>query len=150
MLEPAVIYTDGSCSGNPGVGGWAFFVASRGCWSSGKADTTNNEMELKAIYEAMNYCVRNGVKEATIHSDSAYCINGYNNWMHNWRNNFWRTSSNKRIKNKDLWVDVYLLSKEVNINFVKVKGHSGNPGNDFVDRKAVEAMNKVKNRLQKA
>ena len=139
------IYTDGACSGNPGPGGWAFFVVGIGCWSYGSKHTTNNEMELTAIVKAIEWCVAERFDSVEILSDSAYCINGATQWLNNWVHNHWRTSSGSRIKNCELWQQYHRLvyKNNINVTFTKVKGHSGDVGNDYVDKKAKEAMEKV-------
>lgn len=100
--------------------------------------TTNNEMELKAVYEALTWLSKlNEPYDVTVMVDSAYVVNGYTQWMHNWKKNMWRTSSGGRVKNKQLWHDVYHLSKELEkthtLTFQKVKGHSGHPMNEAAD-----------------
>ena len=145
-----VVYTDGACKGNPGSGGWAYVCLFNGkphmIASGHKDDTTNNCMELTAIYKALNYIKKyNGVYHFNIEyfficSDSAYCINAINqNWIENWKRNGWKTNKNIEIKNKDIWEKVYNLLKEFgNVKFVKVKAHNGVNGMRLQTRKQVK------------
>lgn len=151
----AIIYTDGACSGNPGPGGWAFVIKMgkiKTNYSGCAKITTNNAMELTAIYRALKYVYdyskmwRNPIKSVVIRSDSAYCLNSINrNWYIVWKANEWRTKENKNIKNRDLWilVDDYinkLKDQKTNIFFEKIKGHSGIELNELVDRLAKDAI----------
>ena len=137
------IYTDGACSGNPGVGGWGAIIINNNSslkyLSGGSFDTTNNQMELKATIEALK-CL----SEASIinlYTDSQYVKKGIEEWIINWKKNGWRTSSKKQVKNKSLWIE---LEKEIarhRINWCWVKGHSGNKFNEEADslaRKFIE------------
>lgn len=145
------IYTDGACKGNPGPGGWAYVCLFNGrphiIVSGHKDKTTNNCMELTAIYKALNYVKKyNGVYHFNIEyfyicSDSAYCINAINQkWIDNWEKNNWRTNKNIEIKNKELWESVYKLLKEFkNVKFIKIKAHNGVKWNEIADKKASDA-----------
>ena len=137
------IYTDGACSGNPGVGGWGAIIINNNSslkyLSGGSFDTTNNQMELKATIEALK-CL----SEASIinlYTDSQYVKKGIEEWIINWKKNGWQTSSKKQVKNKSLWIE---LEKEIarhRINWCWVKGHSGNKFNEEADslaRKFIE------------
>lgn len=150
------IFTDGACSGNPGPGGWAAAYASENGISKihgGKDLTTNNEMELTAVVEALEYYLDKyifyEVNLIEIHSDSAYVVNAINqNWVEQWRKNGWiTTTKGKPVKNYRLWkrlqqVISYLNWCNVVVRFVKVKGHSGNELNEMVDQLAKEEINK--------
>lgn len=133
-------YTDGACRGNPGPGGWAWAVAPDGepCGFGGEARSTNQRMEIRAALEAM----RSLAGELTIVSDSTYVVNCIRNrWYVKWLANGWVNSQRKPVANIDLWkpfVDLY-MSRRDEIAFEWVKGHSGNPMNDLVDRLAVAA-----------
>lgn len=128
------IYTDGSCKGNPGIGGWGAIMECNGRTKSifgGEIDTTNNRMELTAAIKALE--ALNKPCSVTIHSDSAYVVEGASKWLERWVNNGWKGAKNKPIKNKDLWEG---LSKAVvphNVKWVWVKGHSGIQGNEMAD-----------------
>lgn len=137
------VYTDGACSGNPGRGGWGWHIegtTNRFC--GGKAHTTNNEMELMAIFYAIRYCVENVIGKVYIHSDSIYCIKGIMEWMPNWKKKGWRTSGNGEVKNLILWknIDSLLQSNPDKFVFIKVKGHSGIAGNELADTLANKGM----------
>ena len=148
----AVFYTDGACSGNPGPGGWAYVrlrSADSGykteIASGGKESTTNNEMELTAVYKALVKAYKEGIKQVTIYCDSAYVVNAITKgWLLNWSDNGWRTKEDKDIKNKHIWEKMYKLVYErgMYINMVKVKGHKGDPLNELADREAVKAKQK--------
>jgi len=134
------VYTDGACRGNPGPGGWAWAVAPDGSPSAwgGEARSTNQRMEIRAALEAM----RTLPGELVVVSDSTYVVNCVRNkWYASWLKNGWRNSQKKPVANVDLWqpfVELY-LSRQREITFEWVKGHSGNPMNDLVDRLAVVA-----------
>lgn len=134
------IYTDGSCLGNPGPGGYGavmIFNQHRKEISQGFKNTTNNRMELLAAIEALVSLSEKCTVSLT--TDSQYVKNGINQWIHNWRKNGWRTSDKKAVKNSDLWKR---LDEQVNRHDVKwfwVKGHSGHPENERCDDLARQA-----------
>ncbi len=135
------IYTDGGCRGNPGLGSWAMVVYQqvghakyhKGNKTGYSAYTTNNEMELTAVVQAVNWAIRGRLTEIEIFTDSAYVCNGFNQWMEGWKKRMWKTSSGGRVKNLELWRDLYHSSKKLNITLTKVKGHSGDEGNEKAD-----------------
>ena len=125
-MQKVTIYTDGACSGNPGPGGWAAVLIcgdNKKEISGGSKNTTNNIMELTAILEALK-----ALKiecEVELYSDSAYCVNSFNQgWIYNWIKKGWKTSDGKEVKNKEIWKEIYSLTKKHKVNFNKVKGHS--------------------------
>lgn len=146
-----VVYTDGACRGNQSnlnVGAWAFYIAYNGqvyknCYAV--RNTTNNIMEMTAIIQALRSIdpsLRNLPIE--VYSDSNYCIQGLNTWRHGWKKKGWRKSDNKPVENMDLWKELDgLTSMFPNIRFIKVKGHSGNVGNEEVDRLCNVAMDRL-------
>ena len=144
------IYTDGSCSGNPGPGGSAFLVVKQGEIVYNRLfsfkSTTNNFCELFAVLEAIRYAIDNNIIECQILSDSKYVVNGINEWMLKWIDNNWKGSSGHEIKNVDIWKNVSLLwgiSKSLtNISIHYVKGHSTDEFNKIVDKMAKEATKK--------
>ncbi len=140
--KPVIIYTDGACSGNPGPGGWGYYLHYKGAektMSGGAGDTTNNRMELTAAIEALNALTR--PCHVTLHTDSSYVKNGIQKWMDNWKARGWRTASKKPVKNEDLWRALDEASnRHTDIKWVWVKGHSGNPGNEKADELANEGM----------
>ncbi|MEJ7585738.1 MAG: ribonuclease H [Acidimicrobiales bacterium] len=135
---PAVVYTDGACSGNPGPGGWAW-AEPGGPWATGRElRTTNQRMEIAAAFAAA--VAHPGSVE--IVTDSTYVKNCFDNrWYVKWMSNGWRNSQRKLVANRDLWepfIDLY-LARPGEISFRWVKGHSGDQMNDLVDRLAVSA-----------
>ena len=137
MKSSITIYTDGACKGNPGEGGWGAYIE----YNNEKVklygyetETTNNRMEITAAIEALRYIkVKSNI---VIYTDSKYLMNGINTWIHDWKKNNWRTSSNKGVKNVDLWKIIDELNSNHSIKWSWVKGHSGNPGNDMADELA--------------
>jgi ribonuclease HI len=135
MIE---VYTDGACAGNPGPGGWAWAVAPHGepCGSGCAAHTTNQRMELQAVLEA----IRSFDEPLTIVSDSTYVVHCFRDrWWVKWKANGWKNSKKEPVANTDLWMPLVDLVVERQPAFRWVKGHSGNPMNDLVDRLAVAA-----------
>jgi len=136
------IWTDGSCLGNPGPGGWAF-VATDGTKtaerSGGEECTTNNRMELMAVIRALASVK---TREVEIHTDSQYVKNGMQSWMKNWKKNNWRTADKKPVKNQDLWQALDARASEFKIHWVWVRGHSGDEMNERADELARTAAEK--------
>jgi len=134
------IYTDGSCLGNPGVGGWALYCPSTGVEKVGThPHTTNNQMEMRAILEALQI---EGVTK--IVTDSNYCKQGVTTWSKKWERNGWRTATGGAVKNVDLWKQIIALKGRV--EFEWVKAHSVNPHNQKVDKLAHDAAEALKNK----
>lgn len=134
------IYTDGSCLSNPGKGGWAAFIVSKGYIKGSKELSTNNEMELTAIVQALKWCIKEGIYEVEFLTDSNYCLQGATKWLSNWIKRHWRTSSGGPVKNMNLWREYLKYSHQMNkIKFTKVAAHTGDAGNEFADKKAKEA-----------
>lgn len=131
------ICTDGGCRGNPGLGAWAMVVfkgySNLGSKSRTIPHTTNNYCELYAIHEAILWAIKANLPEIEILTDSAYCCNGFNQWMHGWKNKGWRTSTNSPVKNVELWKEIYNNSTKLKVTLTKVKGHSGHEGNELAD-----------------
>ena len=109
------IYTDGGCSGNPGPGGWAYLILKDGEFilekSGGEALTTNNKMELSAVISSLSFLYENGIREASLYTDSQYVKNGITNWIFSWKKNGWRTSQKGEVKNKEYWVKLDELTQ---------------------------------------
>lgn len=129
------IYTDGACKGNPGPGGWGALINEDGNTKEifgGETNTTNNRMEILAVIMALNEVV-SSKNEITVFTDSKYVQNGINVWILKWKNNGWKTSNKKEVKNRDLWIELDILNEKLNINWIWVKGHSGHPENDRAD-----------------
>ena len=137
------IYTDGSCIGNPGKGGWAAIIIENGkrkIISGSESYTTNNRMELIAVIKALNAVKK---KQLTIITDSLYVKNGIEVWIYKWKKNGWITADKKSVKNKDLWLKLDKLEKNKKIKWEWVKGHSSDNLNNKVDeiaRKKAESV----------
>lgn len=134
------IYTDGSCKGNPGPGGWAVIVVedSRIVKKLGGFEkmTTNNRMELLAGIEALRL-VQDG-ESAVIFTDSTYLKLGITQWLPNWKQKNWKTANKKSVKNQDLWqvLDQFAMANQLNhsrIQWWYITGHSGNIYNELCD-----------------
>jgi ribonuclease HI len=136
------IYTDGSCLGNPGKGGWAaiILIEEKKIKIKGrKKNTTNNQMELFAPIKALKK-ISKGSK-VQIFTDSKYVKSGITEWIHNWKKNGWKTANKQKVKNKELWTELDLLSNEFEIKWSWVKAHSTDKLNNEVDLIAREAAN---------
>tara|TARA_Y100000741_G_scaffold246822_1_gene189493 strand:- start:97 stop:519 length:423 start_codon:yes stop_codon:yes gene_type:complete len=136
------IYTDGSCIGNPGNGGWAAIIIEDGKKTQikgNKKKTTNNQMELLATIKALNKVTRGSKVE--IFTDSKYVKLGITEWIHNWKKNGWKTANKQQVKNKELWIKLDLLNNKFEINWNWVKAHSTDKLNNEVDLLAREAAN---------
>ncbi len=129
-----VIYADGACKGNPGVGGWGAllrFGATEKEIFGGEPVTTNNRMELRGVIEALRLLTREC--EVVVYTDSSYVQKGISDWIHGWKRNGWRTADKKPVKNDDLWRQLDELVAKHQIEFRWVKGHAGNEGNERAD-----------------
>ena len=140
------IYTDGACSGNPGVGGWAAILIYNGHEkeiSGSNKDTTNNRMELFAIIQGLAALKESCVVE--IYSDSSYAVDAINKgWLANWKAANWKTADKKDVKNRDLWTDLSIKMGKHEVTFIKVKGHSDNEYNNRCDALARKAIKECK------
>ena len=141
-MDKVIIYTDGACSGNPGPGGWGSILMmgeNRKEISGGKKDTTNNVMELTAVIEALKLLKR--PCKVDLYSDSAYVVNAFlQNWILGWIKNGWKNSSKEEVKNKELWQELFSLTKIHDVTFHKVKGHADNEYNNRCDEPARNAI----------
>lgn len=139
------IYTDGSCLGNPGNGGWAFVLHeadNKKTYKFGyEKETTNNRMELTAAIKAIEYL--SDESEFKIITDSNYVKDGINTWIKSWKINNWITTSKKPVKNRDLWTALDDLSMKKKIHWSWVKGHSSNELNNLVDKLARKAAEEL-------
>ena len=134
------IYTDGSCLGNPGNGGWAAIIIidkKKIQIKGSKKDTTNNQMELLAPIKALKKIPKGS--NVQIFTDSKYVKSGITEWINNWKKNGWKTSSKQPVKNKDLWTELDQMTNEFQIKWSWVKGHSTDKLNNEVDLIAREA-----------
>ena len=134
------IYTDGSCLKNPGNGGWAAIINVNNVIkkiSGSVKDTTNNKMELMAPIKAIQEV--KGQQPIEIYTDSQYVKLGITDWIHKWIKNNWQTSKKEPVKNKELWMELYELTKNHEIKWIWVKAHAGNALNEQVDLLAKQA-----------
>lgn len=138
MEEKVIIYTDGACSGNPGPGGWGAILMYKDAKkeiSGGMKNTTNNIMEITAVVEALK-CLK-VESDVQVYSDSAYTVNAFKQgWIYNWMKNGWKTANKEPVKNKELWQELYALTKKHKVEFIKVKGHADNEFNNRCDEMA--------------
>jgi len=137
MIE---IHTDGSCLENPGNGGWAAIINTNGNIkkiSGNEKNTTNNRMELMAPINALKTISSD--EEIKIYTDSQYVKLGITEWINTWVKNNWKTSKKEEVKNKDLWTELYNLNRTLNIKWIWIKAHAGNPLNEEVDLLAKKA-----------
>ena len=143
-------YTDGACSGNPGIGGWGVVllaeknnkIIKRKEISGGVVDTTNNQMELIAAIETLKALKK--YTEICIITDSNYVKKGITEWLPSWKKNNWKTSSKKEVKNRKLWEELEELVNRNKVDWLWVKGHAGNIENERADFLAREEINKIK------
>ena len=139
------IYTDGACSGNPGIGGWGVVIINNKKiikLNDGMMNTTNNQMELVAAINALEYFKTE--QTITIYTDSKYVKDGITSWINKWKINGWKTANKKPVKNKTLWIKLNNQIEKHNIIWKWVKGHDGNKYNEFADllaRKYIEDNN---------
>ena len=138
------IYTDGACSGNPGVGGWGVVILINDknpiYINGGKLNTTNNQMELKAAIEALKYFQNSS--SINLFTDSKYVKDGIQLWIQKWKTNGWKTALKKQVKNKDLWIELDEQISKHEIKWHWVKGHSGNKFNEKADELARKFIKK--------
>ena len=150
------IYTDGACSGNPGPGGWAFAAYTEAHQmlyekNGGENDTTNNQMELMAMIEAFEFmhAIGNHISYK-FYTDSAYIYNCFKDkWYLGWIKNGWRNAKKQPVANKHLWQRLIKLCEDAQrdcfvFGISKVEGHSTNEYNNYVDKMAVQACQRIK------
>ena len=144
MKKFVEIFTDGACSGNPGPGGWGAvlrFGQREKELCGGKADTTNNRMELTAVIEALS-----ALKEpcsVKLTTDSKYVCDAITKgWVYSWKQNGWKKADKKPALNIDLWEKLLPLLATHEVEFCWVKGHAGHPENERCDTLAVEFYKK--------
>lgn len=148
-MKKITLYTDGACSGNPGIGGWGAVLMFNGHEkriSGADKQTTNNRMEITAVINGLK-CLKEPC-EVDIYSDSAYTVNAFNNgWINDWKQAGWQKLDNKPLLNADLWRELYELSCIHRLTFIKVKGHSDNEYNNICDKLATSAIKSLKEAL---
>ena len=139
-MKKIEIFTDGSCLGNPGRGGWCAILRYKGkekILKGAQKETTNNRMELLAVIEALQALKE--PCEIELYSDSTYVLKGLSEWIDGWiKKDF------KKVKNVDLWKKYIEVSKPHKIHINWVKGHSGHKENEICDKIAKEEAEGVK------
>ena len=140
-MKKVTIYTDGSCEGNPGRGGWAAILCynkKERVLTGGSPRTTNNRMEMTAALKALQF-----LKEpcaVKLHTDSQYLRRAFTDgWLHRWHSNGWLTSNKQPVKNQDLWKDLWSEAQKHEAQWIKVKAHANNKLNNRADALAVAA-----------
>ncbi|AIL65307.1 Ribonuclease HI [Rickettsiales bacterium Ac37b] len=149
-MSDVEIYTDGACSGNPGPGGWGAVLIYRTTTKEiyGSVEyTTNNRMELTAPIEALKLLKKRC--EVNLYTDSNYLREGITKWIHNWKQNNWRTSNKAPIKNIELWQSLEYETLKHNVTWHWIRAHSGNKWNDVADQLAVKGRNEAQLLLNK-
>lgn len=144
MKKPVVIYTDGACRGNPGPGGWGVSLRYNGHnknLSGAEGDTTNNRMELMAAIMALESLTQSC--KVGLYTDSKYVLDGITRWMPDWKKRGWKTAAKKPVKNVDLWQRLDAAENSHEVEWIWVKGHSGNEGNELADTLANEAIDEL-------
>jgi ribonuclease HI len=147
--ETVVIFTDGSCRGNPGPGGWGAILTFQGREreiSGGAEATTNNRMELTAAIEALEALKR--PCQVELHTDSQYVRNGITQWLSLWKARGWRTMTKGAVKNEDLWRRLDAAQAPHRIDWRWVKGHAGHEMNERADRLARSGLEAVEARMR--
>ncbi len=146
QLTKVALYTDGACSGNPGVGAWASILIAAGHEKElfgAHPNTTNNRMELQAVIEGFKALKR--PCQVDVYSDSAYVVNAFKLcWINNWLKNGWKNSAGQPVSNKEQWQELLELTAIHSVNWHKVKGHADNPYNNRCDELAVQAVKSFK------
>jgi len=139
MQSHTIIFTDGASSGNPGPGGWGTIISFAGKISElggGEDRTTNNRMELQAVYEGLKFVVDQGITSTPVrlYTDSSYVANGINSWITGWKRRNWTNQAGQTIANVDIWKNIAELLPDIGLTIVNVSGHSGVPGNERADQ----------------
>lgn len=150
-MSDFIIYTDGACSGNPGLGGWAFVaVESSGTGtkiesSGSELNTTNNRMELTAVINGISFIKAIAYSSMLILTDSKYIVDAVNQgWLNSWVSKNWKKSDGKSVLNQDLWSKLLELMSIYNVSFQWVKGHAGIPENERCDELARKEIKKLR------
>jgi len=147
MVKPTKqveIFTDGSCKGNPGPGGWGALLRMgphEKELSGGEDDTTNNRMEMRAVIEGLNALTV--PCKIDLYSDSKYVIDGITKWVHGWKKSGWINASKKPVRNADLWHDLIDATARHDVSWHWVKGHAGHAENERVDQLASDAADQI-------
>ncbi len=143
-MKNVEIFTDGSCKGNPGPGGWGALLRMgphEKELSGGEPETTNNRMELTAAIRALEALIE--PCEVELCTDSKYVIDGITRWVHGWKKRGWINASKKPVRNEDLWHELIAQTDRHRIDWKWVKGHSGHPENERVDQLASDQADMI-------
>jgi ribonuclease HI len=147
-MQVVDVYTDGACSGNPGPGGWGAILTYgqhvKELRGGETVATTNNRMELMAAIQALEALSRPST--VRLHTDSTYVRNGITQWMPNWRRNGWKTKDKQPVKNADLWQRLSDAVARHDVEWLWVKGHAGDAGNERADALANLGMSEARAR----
>ena len=136
-----IVHTAGSCSGNPGPGGWGAILTygeHEKELKGGEPHTTNNRMELMGAIAALEALNRPSTVE--LHTDSKYVHDGISKWIHGWKRNGWKTADKKPVKNMDLWQRLDTAVQKHEVHWRWVKGHAGHPENERADQLARDGV----------
>lgn len=148
-MKKVTLYTDGACSGNPGIGGWGAVLMFNGFEkriSGAENSTTNNRMEVTAVIEGLK-CLKEPCS-VEVYSDSAYTVNAFNEgWIYGWEKAGFKKPDNKPVLNTDLWKELLNLTRTHDVKFIKVKGHADNEYNNICDKLATDAVKKLRSEL---
>jgi len=146
-----LLATDGACLGNPGPGGWGVVVhelegdtviSRHALAGRADGDTTNNQMELTAAFEALRF-IGGKSSPLTIITDSKYVVDGMTQWMDSWKSNGWRTAGRKPVKNLELWMALDDLTRGRAVHWQWTRGHAGHTLNEAADMLANNAARGV-------
>ena len=143
-MKKVEIFTDGACKGNPGPGGWGALLRMgphEKEMSGAEPDTTNNRMEMTAAIRALAALIE--PCQVDLHTDSRYLIDGITKWVHGWQKRGWINASKKPVRNADLWHELIAQTARHEIAWNWVRGHSGHPENERVDRIASDAADQI-------
>ncbi len=143
-MKQVAIFTDGACKGNPGPGGWGVLLrmgTHEKELSGGEAQTTNNRMEMTAALQGLSALIE--PCDVTLYTDSRYLIDGMTKWIEGWQKRGWKNASKKPVRNADLWHELIAAAAPHSIAWEWVRGHSGHPENERVDRLASDAAEQI-------
>ena len=148
-MKEVTLYTDGACSGNPGLGGYAgilMYGEFKREYSGAEVETTNNRMEVLAVIEGLKRLKYSCQVE--VYSDSAYTVNAFTNgWIYAWKRGGWKKADNKPVLNVDLWEELLALTSVHKVTFHKVAGHADNQFNNRCDELARAAITELRKTL---